>query len=521
VPSGWQSDPVTVSVDASDDDTGVDRIEYCTGAGCDPSSGSTGDSVTVSQDGTTQVRFRAVDNVGNSGPVQTATVKIDRSGPSVDVDTGARGVGGGWSNTPVTVDMSGSDSQSGLDRVEHCLGASCSPGSGGTGGSVTVDQEGTTQIQFRGVDELGNAGSTDAVTVQIDTSAPAPTVAATKQGSGESYDGGWSSEPVELGVDCADQDDLSGCDTGSDQLRLVGSPGVCPGEGDRFATDTYGEYDVATGRVLDDGTYYVCAASQDRAANVGFGGASPDAREIQVDATDPDVDASADSPTNDRQEPVTYTVNESNLDACSASGAGVSWSCSESDNNNDGVYEGRCDPQSDMAEGDHNVTVSCTDLAGNTGDDTTDMVVDTTHPDVECNDCAQPNPVRNRNEIEFDPTVSDPTSNGVSSGVGLVEICEDADCTDTYCSTTAGPSCTYITPENTADSFEYWVRATDEAGNTADPVGPNEFEVKKWVGQSCTTDDACLLGACTEDPETGRQTCEATVIPEPGIILEQ
>lgn len=447
---------------------------------------------------------------GDDGGGRPPTEPIrDETEPSTEADLPPD-----WQNRPVTVEFSASDTGVGVDWTEFCTGPSCNPSRGNQGNSLTVDQEGVHTIRFRSMDRNGNAESVQSATVRIDLSEPDVTVAATEMETGEPYTGGWSSEPVRLGVSCEDQSDLSGCDSDSQSLRLVDGPGICPGEGDRLDTDTYEDYDVSEGRVLEDGVYYVCGASQDRATNVGFGGASPDAQQVQVDSTDPDVTATADSPTNDVREEVEYTVEEENLDDCSASGAGVSWSTSESDDNNDGVYEGTATPQSDMDEGDHDVTVVCTDEAGNSGSDTVNMVVDQTDPTVSCDDCASPNPVRSGNEITFDPEVSDD-----NSGVGTVEICEDEQCSDLFCSTSSGTSCTYETPDNTYDTRDYWVQATDEAGNTADPVGSYSFTMKKWVGESCSSDEACLLGSCTEDEEIGQMTCEATVIPEPGIFL--
>ncbi|MFB6294548.1 MAG: hypothetical protein ABEI97_02200, partial [Candidatus Nanohaloarchaea archaeon] len=113
----------------------------------------------------------------------------------------------------------------------------------------------------------------------------------------------------------------------------------------------------------------------------------------------------------------------------------------------------------------------------------------------------------------------------------------------------SGDPCTYETTDNTYSIEKFWVNATDNAGNSVvvgqededgdgdtddedpsmeqtDPTTASvetdggSFAVKKWVGDECSTDRACLLGECAENPETGQSSCSADVIPEPGIILK-
>ncbi|MFB6166745.1 MAG: OmpL47-type beta-barrel domain-containing protein, partial [Candidatus Nanohaloarchaea archaeon] len=289
-------------------------------------------------------------------PNDSSLSSPDSTPPSTSVN-----VQGGWYNSVKDIQFSANDRRSGVSRIEFCTGPNCNPGRGRTGNSMSLSSEGVHTVRFRAVDSAGNAGSVKSRTVKIDLSAPGVTV------STPGYTGGWSSEPVSLGVNCQDQTDLSGCRPDSKRLRFVDGPGVCPGEQEgRFATDEHGRYDVedddgegaeteeegageGVGDVIGDtsdesGTYYVCASAQDRAGNVGFGGSSPDAVQVQVDTTDPQVSASTTSPTDDPRQPVNYEVTEQNLDSCSASGAGVSWSCSESDPDNDGTYQGTCSP---------------------------------------------------------------------------------------------------------------------------------------------------------------------------------
>lgn len=86
---GWITSPPNVSVFASDTGSGVARIEYGFegGANLAHHNGSIA-PVSIPQ-GESTLSFRAVDAVGNAGPLQTRSVKADWTGPSVRFDTAA------------------------------------------------------------------------------------------------------------------------------------------------------------------------------------------------------------------------------------------------------------------------------------------------------------------------------------------------------------------------------------------------------------------------------------------------
>ncbi|HWH14789.1 MAG TPA: hypothetical protein VNT51_08575 [Miltoncostaeaceae bacterium] len=139
----------------------------------------TGSTAPVSAEGETLVRFRAVDNVGNTSAWTTpATVRLDRSTPTVPVV----GATGAWTNAAtVTVTASPADTFSSVTATEHRLstdgGASWSTPAAGT--TVAVTDEGTTLVQFRATDAAGNTSAWTAATagaagsVRIDRTAPA------------------------------------------------------------------------------------------------------------------------------------------------------------------------------------------------------------------------------------------------------------------------------------------------------------------------------------------------------------
>ena len=151
-----------------------------------------GASAPVSAEGTTTVRFRSVDNAGNTSAWTTvaagSTVNLDRTAPSLPVVSGGST---SWSNAAsATITGSGStDALSGLAgyQYETALngGAWSAPVSGT---SAPVSAEGTTTVQFRSVDNAGNTSAWTTVgsgsTVKLDRTAP---TAATASGGSLSW----------------------------------------------------------------------------------------------------------------------------------------------------------------------------------------------------------------------------------------------------------------------------------------------------------------------------------------------
>lgn len=186
---GWSSAAsVTVTGTATDASSGVATTQYRTSTnGAAWTSATTGTSVVVSAEGETLIQFRATDVAGNVGAWTTATsggagsVRIDRTGPSTA--PAVAGATGAWSAAAsATVTASGSaDAGSGLSGYESRR----STDGGGTwsaavpGASADVTAEGETLLQFRAVDNAGNAGPWSTATsggtgsVRLDRTAPA------------------------------------------------------------------------------------------------------------------------------------------------------------------------------------------------------------------------------------------------------------------------------------------------------------------------------------------------------------
>ena len=179
--SWFTTSPQSVTASGSTDATsGGVTYRYQTSPDNTTWSGAiTGSLVSVSAQGTTYVRFAAVDAASNvSAYSASVTVKIDTVAPSVPTLTGG---GASWfATSPQSVTGSGStDATSGGVTYRYQTSSDNVTWSAfTTGSSVSVSAQGTTYVRFAAVDAAGNVSAYSAsVTVKIDTVAPtAPSV---------------------------------------------------------------------------------------------------------------------------------------------------------------------------------------------------------------------------------------------------------------------------------------------------------------------------------------------------------
>ncbi|HEY2788216.1 MAG TPA: hypothetical protein VGI72_02110 [Gaiellales bacterium] len=187
--TSWQAGPtVTVSASGSTDaGAGVTGYQYetSTNGGSTWSSPVTGPSAAISAQGTTLVRFAAVDGVVLSSAWTQATVKLDLTVPSAPTVSGGSA---SWSTAAsATVTASGSTDTGGSGLSGYQYRTSTDGGttwSAATSGpSDTVSAEANAWVQLRSVDVAGNtsawtpATQTAAATVKLDRTAPTTPVA--------------------------------------------------------------------------------------------------------------------------------------------------------------------------------------------------------------------------------------------------------------------------------------------------------------------------------------------------------
>ncbi|HXD71557.1 MAG TPA: hypothetical protein VN615_16955 [Gaiellales bacterium] len=190
-PGLWHTGPVTVSATATDVGSGVAGFLYETTTGNGIwSAPQPGDSVTITADGLTGVRFAAYDAVGNMSPWQNdgpavTGAWIDTTPPTLTTPYGA----GRWTKFTAGVITWAADSGSGVASVEY----ETSTDGGGTwsdpqpGHEAWISQEGITEVRFRATDQAGNVTPwtipTQLTTTMVDTTPPTLQLAASGSGA--------------------------------------------------------------------------------------------------------------------------------------------------------------------------------------------------------------------------------------------------------------------------------------------------------------------------------------------------
>lgn len=184
----------SVTVEATDADSGVDRIEYAVGA--DGAWQPYTAPVVVDQIGTHTVRYRALDRAGNVSAEQSVgfTVVAPQSDDTTPPETSATVAGekndDGDYVDMATVTVTASDTGTGVNTIEYAIGA------GGAWqaytGPVMVHEAGTHTVRYRATDRAGNTAAAKSVEFTVvaappqDTTPPATgvTVAGTRNSDG-------------------------------------------------------------------------------------------------------------------------------------------------------------------------------------------------------------------------------------------------------------------------------------------------------------------------------------------------
>ena len=155
-PANWTNQPVTISANATDTESGIKTVEYST----DNLNWYTGSSVTVDTNGT--VYFRATDNDGNVTTKSVSVTKIDTTAPVFEISKNTEAL----TNQDVILDVTASDSASEIKSVQYSFDNS----SWMSGSTVTVDSNKT--VYFKVTDNAGNVTEKSVVVDNIDKVAP-------------------------------------------------------------------------------------------------------------------------------------------------------------------------------------------------------------------------------------------------------------------------------------------------------------------------------------------------------------
>ncbi|QIZ07197.1 DNRLRE domain-containing protein [Priestia megaterium] len=208
--NGWYVHPVTMSLAANDNLSGVAKTEYSLDGGEKWQSYYT--PVKLAQDGKYSIGYRSTDYAGNQETMKTVNLNLDMTPPETTATaTPAQpDSSNSWYINPVTVTLNASDNTSGVEKTEYSL-------DGGTTwqaytGSVTISQEDKNTLSYRSTDNAGNVGALKTVSFKLDTTAPEITVSDLVQGT--LSDSGDITPIIKL------SDNLSGVDSSKTTITL-------------------------------------------------------------------------------------------------------------------------------------------------------------------------------------------------------------------------------------------------------------------------------------------------------------
>jgi len=192
---GWTKQDVTVTLEhGKDAESGVQKSEVSIDG--QPWQEYT-DSFDITKEGTTRIRARTIDKVGNISPEVEETISIDRSAPSAPKLISNNN---GWTNKDVTITLThGFDNLSGVEKSEVSIDGQ--PWQEYTT-DLLIKKEGISHIVARTIDKQGNISQVSELTVTIDRTAPS----APKLNSNHN---GWTNKDVTITLTHG-EDTLSG-----------------------------------------------------------------------------------------------------------------------------------------------------------------------------------------------------------------------------------------------------------------------------------------------------------------------
>jgi hypothetical protein len=90
--AGWNKEDVTVTLNATDNDSGVKEISYSINGGQSTTAEQSSVQIPpITNEGETTISYSATDNVGNVEAQQNFTVKLDKSAPDASITSGPSG----------------------------------------------------------------------------------------------------------------------------------------------------------------------------------------------------------------------------------------------------------------------------------------------------------------------------------------------------------------------------------------------------------------------------------------------
>ncbi len=166
--AGWNKEDGTVTLNATDDGSGVKEISYSIDGGAPTTVQQSSVQIPVTNEGTTTISYRSTDKANNAEPQQTFAVKIDKTKPTVSSVTAVTGTAPNF--TGATNYTAGD-----LTNKDVRVSWTCADNTGGSGPvnaseSRTFTSSGS--VTPLCTDQAGNTASGSAFAVKIDKTKP-------------------------------------------------------------------------------------------------------------------------------------------------------------------------------------------------------------------------------------------------------------------------------------------------------------------------------------------------------------
>lgn len=189
---GWNNSNVSVSFEATDEPTGsgVSTITYTIDGGSAViTTGSSVPTFTISTEASHAIAYNSVDASGNAEATQTASVRLDKTGPTTTDNHETT------YTAPATITLTATDTLSGVAATHYTL-----DGNAGTGSSVTTSALGEHTLAYRSIDNADNLETaTTTVTFSIGI-APTTSIHTTPTANGL----GWNDDDVDVSFTTTD-----------------------------------------------------------------------------------------------------------------------------------------------------------------------------------------------------------------------------------------------------------------------------------------------------------------------------
>ncbi|WP_270889593.1 Ig-like domain-containing protein [Pedococcus sp. 5OH_020] len=330
-------------------------------------------------DGVYTYRVTALDHTWTavSAPSEPTTVISDLTAPTIAISdiTPSANTSAVFPSSPVTLTLTGADPGSGLAAITYTIDAAAPATVTGGAASVIVTGDGTHTVSYRATDHAGNTSSEQHRTITIDTTPPGVTVTKSAQQPNPTR-----SATILFGVTFTEPV------TGFTSSDLVLSGAAAPTS--TTLTGSGASYLIAVSGMTGDGNVTVTVPAGAATDVAGLGNTSSDpGATVVVDTTAPPAPAApalvASSDTGTSATDKITADNTPTLTGAAEAGATITV---YSDGNpvgsgpaSNGAY---AITTASLPDGQHRLTVTATDTAGNTSTPSTGtpVRVDTTTP---------------------------------------------------------------------------------------------------------------------------------------------